>query len=175
MKEMILPDSVHIFLAIATVVFWLVHRFISGRNSPVGEPVPLLNYYYVSIVAVTAIGFTLFVYYAFTTRQMISYELEERWEWLDNSYVYRAIYRGEWGGVAWLYLTPLVLPFIISLFLASVLRSRFIKTCFRRYPAVILLAYAFTALTLSSLGVNLQRSETYPTEERPEAPGEWRN
>lgn len=174
MSETIAPESVHIALAVITVLAWLVNRFVVGKADAVDVSVPAIKYGQLAIAAATAVGFTLFLHYAFTARHMVGYVLEERWEWLDNAYVYRAVYGGEYAGAAYLYLTPLVLPFIVSFFLAPSVKPVFIKLWFRRYPLVIILAYVFAAVTLAGLGVNLQRAETYPTEELSEAPGEWR-
>ncbi len=169
------PVMMHIFFAGLTLAAWIVLRFVDHKTqviSLVGRNSKKLQF---GIGITTIIAFTALVYYAFNTRHIVGVELIERWGWLDSQYLHQAVYAGEWPALWALYLFPLGAPFLFACWLTHDERPLFISSFFRRYPLIILLSYIVMLCTMAITGTELKRAETFPTEEVPEGPGEWRH
>ncbi|RYD56452.1 MAG: hypothetical protein EOP56_12200 [Sphingobacteriales bacterium] len=158
------PYDYHLLLGILMLVLWPLSALIRASDSP-GVWRKKHRQIMLILTAFNAATFTAIIYYTFLNKEIIGYELDGEWAWLDTLYTYYAIYEGEQLALCSLYLLPIIIAIILLFFLSSFEeRLQFIGTFFMRYPMMIVLSYLIYALMLLVVPVDFTRLEVGPVE-----------
>ncbi|RYZ56413.1 MAG: hypothetical protein EOP49_00470 [Sphingobacteriales bacterium] len=78
--------------------------------------------------------------------ELAGYHITSRWEWLDTSYGYRPVYKGEWACQFFLIIFPLLSASLCMFLLPNKDHRAYLKLMASWYPLALLLSYAFIYL-----------------------------
>lgn len=162
------PLPFHVLFALSVFILWIFYRRRLQLVTPL-TPIERrkINLCIGVITLLSATGFILLIFYAFTTRCIAGYKEIEEWEWLKTLYSYEAIYVGEWYAFFYLYFFPLLIAIAFSVRFAEDERSVFQKCFFYFYPFLLLISYSslFLCIILSSLDTNREKTDLERTQQ----------
>jgi|GEM_PF-6158678 hypothetical protein len=148
----IMPSPVgwHVFFGLIALVVWpIIGRFGKGARALPAEDKRSANKIAWIITAITVAGYLVTELYAATTQHILGYTERESWGWLDSIYYYKPVYSGEWEGMLFMYLFPLLAAGAVYAAIRKFAdKETFLSVFAARYPLMIMLCYVSYGLSV---------------------------